>query len=263
MHTGCVGRYALAMRSALALLALLLLTPQAGADEAQRIEAAAVLAQQIDAARAAHDKDALAAALPKVAPLHNALEDAQARKRLQAAVGDVLDGAALALSSRTAAADVLADLHDERAWLQLKRQWPAPDTESATPVHVRVVVAAGKVAAPGSVDDLVDLLKRARDPHLVETSLTALGAFGWAKNRVKVLDELGSTIPWVEGSGAAGARGGKVSPETAALWRRLGPTLLVALNTLTGRNEPTLAAWSAPLKEHKRRLETLFTRERE
>ena len=35
------------------------------------------------------------------------------------------------------------------------------------------------------------------------------------------------------------------------------------MNTLTGRSELTLAAWAALLKEHKRRLDDLFLRERE
>jgi hypothetical protein len=251
------------VRLPVTLAFLLTLVRIAGADEAQRVAEAATLCTQLDAARAAADKDALAGALAKVVALHNALDDEGARKRLQVAVGDVLDADALALSSRTTAADVLAGLHDERVWVQLKRQWPAVDTEAATAVEVRVVVAAGKVASPASVDDLLDLMKRGRDPNLVETSVSALAGFGWAKNRVKVLDGLGSTIPLVESGGGGGGRGAKASPETAALWRRLGPTLLASLNTLTGRNELTLAAWTDLLKQHKRRLDDLFLRERE
>ncbi len=246
----------------LVLAAMLLVTSVAFADEAQRVLDATALCEKVETARRALDKDALAALLPKVAELHNALDDQTARKRLQGVVGDVLDADDLAVSTRTAAADVLAELHDERVWVQLKREWPAPDVEAASPLQVRVVTAAGKIAAPASADSLIDLLKRARDPNLVETSLDALAGFGWAKNRVSVLDALGSTIPLIDGAGAGGGRGGKVSPETAALWRRLGPRLLLALNTLTGRNEPTLEAWSALLKENRRRLESLFLRER-
>ena len=250
------------MLARLVMAAMLLVTSLAFADEAQRVAEATALCEKVETARRALDKDALAALLPKVAPLHNALDDEAARKRLQGTLGDVLDADDLAVSTRTAAADVLAELHDERVWAQLKREWPLPDVEAATPIQVRVVAAAGKIAAPASADQLIDLLKRGRDPNLVETSLSALAGFGWAKNRVSVLDALGSTIPLVEGGGAGGGRGGKTSPETAALWRRLGPLLLTSLNTLTGRSELTLEAWSALLKENRRRLESLFLRER-
>lgn len=246
----------------IAFFLALLVGSVAFADEAQRVAEATALCEKIETARRALDKDALAAQLPKVAALHNALESEAVRKRLQGVVGDVLDAADLAVSTRTSAADVLGELHDERVWTQLKRGWPAVDVEAATPLEVRVVVAAGKIAAPASVEPLTDLLKRARDPNLVETSLTALAGFGWAKNRVSVLDALGSTIPLVEGGGAGGGRGGKTSPDAASLWRRLGPTLLASLNGLTGRNELSLEAWAALLKEHRRRLETLFLRER-
>lgn len=247
---------------AAALAALPLACPAAArADETERIAQAVALADQIEALRKAQDKTALEPQLGKVAALHNALDDKPTRARLQAVVGDVLHEEALAVV-RLKAADVLGDLHDERAWTQLKREWPSTDLEAALPLHLRVVAAAGRLAAAASTPSLLDLAKKAKDPNLVRAAIEALGGFGWAKNRVTILTDLGGLIPLTDGGAAGGARGAKVSAETAAAWRALKPALLKTLNDLTGRSEPALEAWTALLKAHKKDPESLFLREK-
>jgi hypothetical protein len=231
------------------------------ADEAERIAEAKALADRLDALRKARDRTPLEAALPKVAALHNALDDKPARARLQAAVGDVLDDDELG-ATRLRAADVLGDLHDEKVWTQLKREWPSAELETALPLHLRVVAAAGRVAAAASVTPLLDLAKEAKDQNLVRASVEALGGFGWAKNRVTILLDLAALIPRTDGGAAGGLRGAKTSPEDAAAGRELKPVLLKALNVLTGRSEGSLEAWTALLKAHRKKPEDLFTRER-
>jgi hypothetical protein len=233
----------------------------AHADETERVVQAKALADKLDALRKAQDKTPLEAELAKVAALHNALDDKPMRARLQAAVGDVLADEPLG-AVRLKAADVLGEIHDEKVWTQLKRAWPTADLETALPLHLRVVASAGKVAAAASVTPLLDLAKKAKDPNLVRASVEALGGFGWAKNRVSILLDLGGLIPLTEGGAAGGVRGAKVSPESAAAWRELKPALLKALNALTGRSEAALEAWTALLKEHKKKPEDLFVRER-
>ena len=155
-----------------------------------------------------------------MAALHNALDDKPMRARLQAAVGDVLAEEALA-ATRLKAADVLGDLHDEKVWTPAEARVAGADLEAALPLHLRVVAAAGKVAACASVTPLLDLAKKAKDPNLVRASVEALGGFGWAKNRVTILLDLGGLIPLTEGGTPGGVRGAKVSPESAAAWREL------------------------------------------
>jgi hypothetical protein len=230
-------------------------------DETERIAQAKALADKLDLLRKAQDRVPLEAELAKVAALHNALDDKPSRTRLQAAVGDVLDEEPLA-ATRLKAADVLGELHDEKVWTQLKREWPDAELEAALPLHLRVVAAAGKVAAAASVTPLLDLAKKAKDANLVRASVDALGGFGWAKNRVTILLDLGGLIPLTDGGAPGGVRGAKVSPESAAAWRELKPTLLKALNALTGRSEAALESWTTLLKEHKKKPEELFTRER-
>jgi hypothetical protein len=246
---------------AFALIAAFVFGREARADETERIAQAKALAEKIDALRKAQEKAPLEAELAKVAALHNALDDKPTRARLQAAVGDVLAEEPLG-AVRLKAADVLGDLHDEKVWTQLKRAWPATDIEAALPVHLRAIAASGKVAAASSVTPLLDLAKKAKDPNLVRASVEALGGFGWAKNRVSILLDLGGLIPLTEGGTPGGVRGAKVSPESAAAWRELKPTLLKALNALTGRSETALESWTALLKEKKKDPEALFIRER-
>lgn len=238
-----------------AVLLVALFAAPCCADEAQRLEQAAALIEQLATARRGGERAALEAALPKVPELHNALDDKAARGRLQSAVGDVLDEDALPVGVRLLAADTLGAMHDERVWTQLKREWPATDLEAALPLHVRLVECAGKVAAPASAASLIDLLRNGRDANLVRASVDALAEFGWAKNRVSVLQALGDTIPLTAGGGRRGA-------EVARTLESLRPALLASLNRLTGRTEPTLEAWTELLKTHKRRLDELFQRER-
>jgi hypothetical protein len=246
---------------AVALILPFVVAQAARGDEAARIAEAQALAEKVDALRKSQDRTALEAELAKVAALHNALDDKPMRTRLQGAVGDVLAEEALA-ATRLKAADVLGDLHDEKVWNQLKRVWPSADLEAALPIHLRVVAAAGKVAASASVTPLLDLAKKAKDGNLVRAAVEALGGFGWAKNRLTILLDLGALIPLTDGGTPGGARGAKVSPESAAAWRELKPTLLKALNALTGRAEAVLESWTALLKEHKKKPEALFIRER-
>jgi hypothetical protein len=243
-------------------LAVPCVLPQAArADEAERVAQAQALAEKLDALRKAQDRPALETELAKVAALHNALDDKPMRARLQAAVGDVLAEEALA-ATRLKAADVLGDLHDEKVWGQLKRAWPSAELEAALPIHLRVVAAAGKVAAAASVTPLLDLAKKGKDGNLVRAAVEALGGFGWAKNRVSILLDLCALIPFTDGNATGGQRGAKFNAESAAAWRELKPTLLKALNALTGRNEAVLESWTALLKEHKKKPEALFVRER-
>jgi hypothetical protein len=243
----------------LSLVGALLLLPPLGAvawaDEAQRLEEAAALLEQLETARRAADRAAIDAALPKVPALHNALDDKPVRAKLQDAVGDVLDEDSLPVGTRLLAADTLGAMHDERVWTQLKREWPAANLEAALPLHIRLVESAGKVAAPASAASLIDLLRQGRDANLVRASVDALAEFGWAKNRVTVLQALGDTIPLT-------ADGGRRGAEVARTLQELRPALLAALNRLTGRTEPTLESWAELLKTHKRKLDDLFQRER-
>ena len=230
-------------------------------DETERIAQATALADKIETLRKAQDRTALESELAKVAALHNALDDKALRTRLETVVGDVLHEETLA-ATRLKAADVLGDLHDERAWLQLKREWPSADLEAALPLHLRVVASAGRLAAAASVTPMLELAKKAKDPNLVRAAIEALGGYGWAKNRVSILTDLGGLIPLTDGGAAGGARGAKVNADTAAAWRGLKPVLLKALNTLTGRSEAALESWTALLKEHKKDPESLFLREK-
>ena len=229
----------------------------ARADEAERIAQAAVLVERIDALRKAQDRPPLEAELGKVAALHNALDDKPTRARLQVAVGDVLDEDALA-ATRLKAADVLGELRDEKVWTQLKREWPSVELEAALPLHLRVVAAAGKVAASASTTPLLELARKSKDPNLVRAAVEALGGFGWAKNRLTILTELGELIAMTDMTG--GRKG--VTPAVAEGWRLLKPTLLKALNDLTGRSEAALESWTALFKQHKKDPEKLFLRER-
>lgn len=256
------------MRAALPLLTWLLLSVAFGggarvarADEAGRVAEANALAERIEALRKAKDRTGVEPEVAKVAALHNGVDDKAVRARLQSVLGDLLADEDLG-SARLVAADALAECHDEKVWAQLKRVFPAPEVEAGLPVQVRVVAAAGKVAAAVSATPLLDLARKGRDPNLVRAAIEALGGFGWAKNRVTVLVELGDLIPLTDGGAAGGARGAKTSPETAAAWRALKPTLLAALNTLTGRGEASLDLWVALLKEHRKKPEALFVRAR-
>lgn len=231
----------------------------ARADEAERVAEASALLTRLAALTKAKDRVGLEPELAKVAALHNALDDKALRGRLQAAVGDALMEPELG-SARVKAAEVLGELHDERVWAQLKRAFPAPELEAGLPVHLAVVAAAGRVAAAAAAQPLLELLRKGRDPNLVRAAVEALGGFGWAKSRVTVLGGLLDVIPLTEGNAAGGARGAKVSPETAAAWRALKPTLLTALNALTGRAEASLEHWVALEKQHKKDLEALFVR---
>jgi hypothetical protein len=229
----------------------------ARADEAERVAQATALLERLDALRKAQDRPKLEVELGKVAALHNALDDKPLRTRLQVAVGDVLDDDALA-ATRLKAADVLGELRDEKVWTQLKREWPATDLETALPLHLKVVAAAGKVAASASATSLLDLSRKGKDPNLVRAAVEALGGFGWAKNRVTILTELGDLIPLTDMTGGRKA----ATPAVAEAWRSLKPTLLKALNDLTGRSEAALESWTALLKQHKKEPEKLFVRER-
>jgi hypothetical protein len=244
-----------------ALLLLGATAQTARTDETERIAQAVALAEKLDTLRKAQERPALETELGKVAALHNALDDKPTRARLQVAVGDVLNDEALA-ATRLKAADVLGEMHDEKVWTQLKRAWPATDLEAALPIHLRVVAAAGKVAAPASVTPLLELARKAKDTNLVRAAMEALGGFGWAKNRVSILLDLGELIPLTDGASGGGARGAKVSADSAAAWRALKPTLLKALNDLTGRAEAVLESWTALLKQNKKNPEALFVRER-
>lgn len=243
------------------VLALLLPGRPAGADAAARAAEANALLARLVALVKAKDRAGLEPELAKVAAVHNALDDAALRGRLQAAVGDALGEADLG-SARVKAAEVLGDLHDERVWLQLKRALPAPELEAALPVHLAVVKAAGRVAAPAAAAPLSELARKARDPNLSRAAIEALGGFGWARNRAGVLRDLLDLVPLTDGGAGGGARGAKASPEAAAAWRALKPTLLASLNTLTGRTEASLEHWQALEKQHRKDLEALFLRAR-
>jgi hypothetical protein len=231
------------------------------AGEPERLTEATALADRIAELRKAQDRAALETELRRVAELHNALETAAARARLQAEVGDVLRDKDLG-ATRVTAADVLGALHDEKAWGQLRRSLPDADLEAALPLDLRVVRSAGLVAAPTAAGPLLDLARKAKDANLAREAVEALGNFGYAKGRAGVLADLLELAARLKPGGAGGSRGTKGSADGAERWAALQAPLLKSMNQLTGRTEASLEHWFALAKEKKGKLDDLFVRER-
>ena len=216
---------------------------------------------KLNALAEAKDNLALAPALKHLVKLHNASRSKKERTALVKAAGAVLRNKDLG-SARCEAADALGRLNDDKAaFQQLSKALPSVKDRTVDALGLRVVGAIGYLAPDAGVNPLLHIAEKAADPNAAIHAVRALGGFGYSKHRARILTTLlKRSKARAPGQSRPGDRG--ANPELRRMWQQLSGEIVTALNVLTGRKVPDIEGWYALHKEHKKKVEKLFTRPR-
>lgn len=198
-------------------------------------------------------------ALKHLVLLHNASKSKRDRQRLVSAAGDVLHNEELG-SARSAAADALGRLNDDRAaFKELRRALPSCKTTTVGPLGLRVINAVGYLAPDAGAGPLTELAEKSADPNAAIHAVRALGGYGYSKHRERIFkDLLKRAKARAPGRTRPGDKAG--SAELRRLWQRLSGEVVTALNALTGQTVPDLAGWDKLVRQHKKNISKLFKR---
>ncbi len=256
-----MGRATASRAFALAVLWLCLAGRAQAADPAEdaRAREADRLITKLDASVAAGKRQDVERALPRLVKLHNELKSASVRGKLLKAAGRVMATASLG-ATRTAAATALQDVNDPKAaWKELKRFMPSVKVVAAGPFPLGVVQSVGVLAPDGALPTLLQLMGKAKDDNVARYAIQALGKYGWSKQRVRVLGALLSYLKRLRPGGTNIRKGKAGGAASRGRYQFLRATLVAALDELTGRKFAEVDKWLAAYKEHKRKLDALFT----
>lgn len=217
--------------------------------------------EQLHAMVETRDKPALTKALVHLVTLHNNSKSKKDRAALVKAAGEILRDKALG-SARAEAADALGRLNDEKgAFRQLAKALPSIKDGTVDALGLRVIGAIGYLAPDAGANPLLNLAERCADPNAAIHAVRALGDFGYSKHRARILASLlKRSKARAPGQTRPGGRGTDI--EARRLWQALSREIVTALNKLTGRTVADIEGWYALQREHKKKLEKLFTRPR-
>ena len=157
-----------------------------------------------------------------------------------------------------AAVDALLALESlKAAWKVLSKLMPnVKKLEEATALQLAVVKAAGRMAQARAIKPLTELAYKSKDDKLRAAAALALGGYkDDKKNRVKLLEEL---IGIGKRTRPGRSTEKAVSPEARARWSAVGPSVVRALNNLTGHKERDFESWEQMYSDAKKKPSDLF-----
>lgn len=193
----------------------------------------------------------------ELAELHNKIQSSTARRRIQKAIGDIAKSRKHATVLRVDAVGALAQLFDaDGAWKQLERLLPEVKEEAVDQLGLAVLDATARLAPDGAQKDLERLVAKAKDLKAAGKAVEALGHYGYARKRVKVLTFLIEEVRSMQPR----SKRGRVGKERRERFRALSASFIKALNQLTGRAYRSVEIWLDRYDSASEDLDALFTR---
>ena len=119
-----------------------------------------------------------------------------------------------------------------------------------------VLEAARVLAAEGARNELEKLVAKGKDLKAAGIAVRALGAYGFSKKRIKVLDFLVAQLRRIQ----PGTNRARIDRTDRERYDTLSPHFIAALNQLTGRTYRSTEVWLDRYDQAKRDLDALFTR---
>ncbi len=245
-------------RTCIAVLLGFLLIGSATATAApEGAEAVKSVLDDIKKAQKDPERSGLASAVERIADIHNGIDDAGLRKKLQAVAGKVLRDAK-AGSARSAAAVALGSLNDPQgAWKQLSKALPAPKSKTPAPSEVAAIQATAAHVPAAAIAPLLKLMHKAKSLDAAREAINALGGYGKSKKRAAILKEMLEAMSLRHAAALAAKQNPKGGSGTRP-WQELGEPFVAALNRLTGQKHKDADAWLEAYKSNKKQLQALF-----
>ena len=241
------------MRTAAALVLLITISGAAfAADEGETIVQAKDTVEAVEKAHKKRDLEALQTAFNRLIELHNGMEGAAWRKKLQTATGRVLKDKKCP-ELHEAALETLEALDDgDGVFKQLKSTLPDAKATEVSDFEVLAVTAVGTVKAGAGVKYLADLAMNGQHMKTRIAAIEALSSYREVKKaNVKALDGLFKVLVKAQ-------PGDEYDGAVVNAWVEIEEPLLKALDDLSFLELDDTDAWTAWYAKNKSKLKKVF-----